>query len=275
MPRDPWSIAQSSAKSVAMRQKPPKVPQEKGHVLPQEQGFVLIATIWLLVLGGAIIAVVMLRTMTVSRAAVAQGTDLRDRLALDGAIDSVVADILFNGNRSRWAQLPASGTVDVGGSQINVAVSSENGRLDLNAAEPALIDTALRGFGVAAGPRTAFINQLLERRATKQPLRSRDEVERLIAVAGAQSGGVCLSDMLTVSAGLATPQVDQMPTELARALGQPGASGPAPMSPGGAVRVFVWTGQGMALGAVVRPIGIKDVGAQVLDRFLELGCRAL
>jgi hypothetical protein len=249
-------------------------PESAKHIPDHEQGFALIAAIWLLVLGGAIVAVIMLRTMTASRAAVASGVQLADKLALDGAIDSVVADILFNGNRSRWAQLPSNGSIDVGGRSVSVTITSENGLLDINEADPKLIDGALRGFGVSAGPRAAFIDQLLLRRVTKQPLRSRDELLRVIAVSGVQaSGEVCLVDMLTVSSGLATPQVDQMPAKLARAMGVVGAGSRSAQLPvGGTLRVLVRSGSGMASGVVVRPIANKDDGPQVLDRWVGANC---
>jgi hypothetical protein len=252
----------------------PKRPEPLKPIPERERGFALIAAIWLLVLGGAIVAVIMLRTMTASRAAVASGVQLADKLALDGALDSVVADILFNGNRSRGAQLPASGSVDVGGRSISVTITSENGLLDVNEADPKLIDGALRGFGVAAGPRAAFIDQLQVRRATKQPVRSRDELLRVIAVAGVQtSGGVCLVEMLTVSSGLATPQIDQMPAALARAMGVVGTGARSAQLPvGGAVRILVRSGSGAVLGTIVRPIGLKDEIAQVSDRFTNRGC---
>lgn len=254
----------------------PRRPDPSKPIPEQEQGFALIAAIWLLVLGGAIVAVIMLRTMTVSRAAVASGVQLADKLVLDGAIDSVVADILFNGNRSRWAQLPANGSVDVGWRSVSVTISSENGLLDVNEAEPKLIDGALRGFGVAAGPRSAFIDQLLVRRVTKQPLRSRDELVRLIAMARVQtSGEVCLVDMLTVSSGLATPQVDQMPSVLARAMGVVATgSRSAQLPAGGALRVLVRSGAGMASGVVIRPVANRNDGVQVLDHFLQSDCRS-
>ena len=254
----------------------PKRPEPLKPIPDHEQGFALIAAIWLLVLGGAIVAVIMLRTMTVSRAAVASGVQLADKLALDGAIDSVVADILFNGNRSRWAQLPASGSVDVGGRSVAVTISSESGLLDVNEADPKLIDGALRGFGVAAGPRSAFIDQLLLRRATKQPLRSRDELLRMIAVAGVQtSGGVCLVDMLTTSSGLATPQVDQIPSVLARAMAVVATGARSAQLPaGGALRVLARSGAGMASGVIVRPVANRNDGVQVLDQVLQSDCRS-
>jgi hypothetical protein len=252
----------------------PKRPESFKPIPDHEQGFALIAAIWLLVLGGAIVAVIMVRTMTASRAAVASGVQLTDKLALDGAIDSVVADILFNGNRSRWAQLPASGSVDVGGRSVTVTISSENGLLDVTEADPKLIDGALRGFGVSARPRAAFIDQLLLRRVTKQPLRSRDELLRVIAVSGVQaSGEVCLVDMLTVSSGLATPQVDQMPAKLVRAMGVVGTGARSTQVPvGGAVRILVRSGSGAVLGTIVRPIGLKDEIVQALDLFGNGGC---
>jgi hypothetical protein len=252
----------------------PKRPESFKPIPDHEQGFALIAAIWLLVLGGAIVAVIMVRTMTVSRGAVADGVQLAEKLALDGAIDSVVADILFNGNRSGWVQLPANGSVEVGGHQVSVSVTNESGLLDVNDADPKLIDGALRGFGVSARPRAAFIDQLLLRRVTKQPLRSRDELLRAIAVAGVKtSGGVCLVDMLTTSSGLSTPQADQMPEALARAMGiSTAGTGGGGVTSGGAVRISTRVGADASATEVVRVFDIRESGIAVFDRWASTVC---
>jgi hypothetical protein len=97
---------------------------------------------------------------------------------------------------------------------------------------------------------------------------------RVIAAAGLQtSGGGCLLDILTVSSGLATPQVDQIPSVLARAMGVVGGGGQPSTPPiGGAMRVLVRSAGGASIGEIFRPIGQTDEVAQVLDRFASGGC---
>ena len=73
-----------------------------------EQGFVLIAAIWLLLLCAVMVAVLMLRGHDRAVAAADASDRLKARLVLESAVETVVADILFNGQASRAATVPAS-----------------------------------------------------------------------------------------------------------------------------------------------------------------------
>jgi len=224
-----------------------------------EQGFVLIAAIWLLVLAGAIVAVMMLRGMNDARAAKSEGELLQQKLALDGAMDTIVADRLFNGSRSRWSIAPAQGSIEIDGIGVQLRSTSESGRLDLNVADLALIDRALQGLGVSGGGRRIILGRLQARRGGARTLAVWADVDALLAEAQ-RDGAVCLADMMTMSSGLAQPQANRMPSQLAFALATPGRADGAPFQAGEAQRLEMRTQGGVARTVILRVSGQSGSG---------------
>src|SRR5688572_4437400 len=100
----------------------------------------------MLVLAGAITAVLMLRSLAGATAAVEHEEGIERKLALESAIETMLADRLFNGPRSGWWMTPVQGRIAMDGGDVAIRITSESGRLDVNVADPALIDSALRGF---------------------------------------------------------------------------------------------------------------------------------
>ena len=224
----------------------------------EEQGFVLIAAIWLLILAGSITAILMLRSLAAATAAAEHRAAVERQLALDSAIETMLADRLFNAHRSPWWTTPASGEIAIGGRRISLRVTSESGRLDVNGADPAQIDTALHGLGVAASDRTRIVARLAALRATRRAIASLPELRALIGHARARDGA-CLADELTWVSGLPSPRGDQISSVLARALGgRDGAAGegtPSPPEAGAALRVEASEDGRPAVIAIVRTPG--------------------
>jgi hypothetical protein len=231
-----------------------------------ERGFVLIAAIWLLILAGSIAAVLMLRSLAAATAAADRSEAIQRRLALESAVETMVADRLFNDTRSAWWMLPAQGAIAVGGRQVTIRVTSESGRIDVNNTDPTFVDMALRGFGVAAGERGRIVDRLRALRAMKRRIDSSAELENLMAGAGGPAGP-CLAGEFTFVSGLAEPQPGQMSPALARALGgrggATGAAAPAPPEAGAALRVEAAESGGAPFVAIVRPAGLADQPVQV------------
>jgi len=227
---------------------------------PRNEGFILINAIWLLLLCGSIAALIMLRGIERGSAARADGDALNARLGLESGVEAVIADILFNGPRSRWATLPASGSIEVGGDLPPPdRVSSETGRLDLNDGNLDTIDLALRGFGIDATRRRALVDELRAKRARKERIGSWAEAQMLLAgVQGNARRQQCLEQDLTLYSGLAAPRPDQASPQLAHALGLAVAGSSAAIEPGAAIRIEVTAPQGMALTSVVRLTGARD-----------------
>jgi hypothetical protein len=127
---------------------------------PAEDGFVLISAMWLLLLGAAIAALLMLRSMTASR-------ELRvetDRFASDhaqaDAIEIVAANLVFAGAGSHWSQLPSHGAITLDGRSIETTTASEDIFLNLNRTDPKAIDGALQDHGYDAATRTALLGRI-------------------------------------------------------------------------------------------------------------------
>jgi len=222
-----------------------------------ERGFVLIAAIWLLILAGSITAILMLRSLSLAAGAAADGDALARRLALAGAIETALADRIFNGERSPWWLTPSESTVAIGGRRVTVRLSSESGRLDVNEADPALIDAALRGAAVAPSERARIVTRLQAFRAANRRLLSPAALDMLLAEAGAAAGS-CLPDQLTTSSGMAQPRPDQMPRALARALGIAGGDSLVIPEPGAPMRVEAAEAGGAHVVAVLRMSGTPE-----------------
>jgi hypothetical protein len=229
----------------------------------REQGFILIAAIWMLILASAIVAVLMLRGMSRAVDANAAGKALTQKLLADGAVETVMADRVFNGVRSQWWLLPAEGTVAIGDRQVPVRMSSESGRLDINEAPLELIDRALTGFGVAAGERRVVLDRLGAYRGARRVVSSFDELDTALSIASGFQA-ICPSGAFTFSSGLSEPRKGHQPAELARALGV----ATAPISQGqaepGAVLRIQAGGADHPLIALARTANFMDDAAAIL-----------
>lgn len=223
----------------------------------RESGFVLLAAIWLLVLAASIAAALMLRSMTAARGTAAEAEALRDKLALDGAAEAAIASLIFEGNRSAWTGAPRP--VTIGGRDVAVTLSSENGRLDINKAEVRTVDAALRGVGTAAEERQRITQALAARRAAGRDYAATAELRTLLSDGAAAKSAACALDLFTLFSGLAAPAPNQMSDKLARALGMPGG-GFTPENAGGgaALRIEAALPSGVGLTVVVRATGISD-----------------
>lgn len=230
---------------------------------------------WLLLLGGSIVALLMLKNLQVAEVYSDDREQLQARYAQESAVETVVADILFNGPRSEFARLPAETAYRFGDRTLKISVTGEGGKIDVNQADPALIERALRGLGIAALPRQNFVNGVKERQRSGRLFRSIADVEEAISQAGFDgTSGFCAEDYFTAYSGLALPQTGQMHPKLARALGQASLETDAPSSIGSAMRIRVQGEQGLPLVAVVRASGLIGESHRVLDWEYRAGCGA-
>jgi len=217
-----------------------------------EDGFVLISAMWLLLLGAAIAALLMLRAMTASR-------DLRvesDRFAIQhaeaDAIETIAADLVFSGQASHWSQLPASGTLTLDGQSIDAAVVSEDQFLDINKADPRLIDGVLQDHGYDRTTRTALLGRIALARASGQEIASYADIASLghdIVAPGTED---CLLNVLSPFGGN----------------GQ--TSEPATVRPGGVVRVSFGSGAHRHL-QTLRLVAANDRPYALLDDY-QMDC---
>ena len=190
----------------------------------KDPGFILLTAVWLLLLAGAIAAAMMLVALRQGRQAVDAAAQLQAKLAVESAVQLIIADLLESGSRSPWARTPATGSIATGGAQVQVQVSAEAGRIDLNEADPALIASALQGLGVDPQARENVRAEIIRQRAAKRRFGHWVEMEQLLAAAK-DTGDVCLASLFTFWSGFPSPSPQQMPDRLARALGQTGNMG--------------------------------------------------
>ncbi|PHR19857.1 MAG: hypothetical protein COA41_06810 [Sphingopyxis sp.] len=221
---------------------------------------------WLLMLGGSIVALLMLRNLHAAEAYSDDRERVQLRYAQESAVETVVADILFNGPRSEFARLPADTIYRFGDNTLKVSVTGEGGKIDVNQADSNLIERALRGLGVAALPRQTFVSRVKERQRSGQLFRSIADVEEAMSQAGFDgTGDLCAEEVFTVYSGLALPKASQMEPKLARALGRASLEADARTSIGSAMRIKVQGEQGLPLVAVVRVSGLIGQSHKVLD----------
>ena len=206
-----------------------------------ERGFVLIAVLWLLVLMASIVALMLVRANRTSDRIASERDAYRDAQALESAIQTVMADRMLNGVRSSWWPMPASGTVTIDGQAVSVTLSSEATRIDINDADLARIDDALRGVGTDAAERAALLAEFGTLRAAKRRIGSFAELEALMA---RHRIAPCRALDFTLASGLTAP-----------------ASG----RPFDAIRALTLSSQGRRRGLVVRTTSGRTVPVIVMS----------
>lgn len=231
-----------------------------------ERGYILITAVWMLLLGASIVAVMMAHNLRTSQELSFEREQAQIRYAQESAIETVVADILFNGARSQLARLPAKTSYTINGVVMRVRVSSESGKIDVNQADPVLIERALRGLGIAASQRQAFLAIIASELSASRLFQSPADVAAAMQQAGIMfDRGFCPGTYFTTFSGLGQPVAGQMRPEVSKALGLPNLPTSARASSGTAVRISVTADGTRPLTAVVRISGLIGQAYSVLD----------
>lgn len=242
-------------------------------VRESERGYVLITAVWMLLLGASIVAVIVLKTLQASQEASFDRKLIDQRYALESAVETVAADILFNGPRSEFAQLPAKTNYTINGVDMRVQVTSESGKIDLNQADPALIERALRGLGVAALARQNFIGLITSQQKDDRVFQSLADALSVMKQVGMRfDDGLCPQRYFTVYSGLSRPKVGQMDAKLSRALGEANLPSNSRTPPGTALELRLTASSGLPLIAVIRTTGLIGESYGVLDWRREPSC---
>lgn len=237
-----------------------------------ERGFVLIGAVWLLLLAASLVAILMLRSRSTDAAAIREGGALQQDLDLDAARETVAADLLINGPRSQWWRLPARGSVGLGARSVEITMTSEAGRIDLNDADPKAIQDALLGLGFSPADAQAFLAGLLARRQQGRIVASA-EIDRLIApLTRANGRGLCLPDLFTIEAGLMQPDAGRAPPVLARALGVVATPDGGVVRQGEALRIAAASPRGAILMSVQRIGMLGGFPVGLSRRWVPVGC---
>lgn len=239
--------------------------RQRAHRAPRANGYVLITVMWFLILGGSIVAVMMLTALREAEGTRFAIDDARRRLAQQSAIETAIADILFEGRQSVFAQLPAQRVYTIDGIDVTVSARSEAGKIDFNQADPQLIERALRGLGVGGQPRERFLADIAARREADRPFVALDDALAAARAAGvAMPDGAPLATHFTTYSGRSRPDPQHLAADLARALNEPAATGPGRVTLGDAVVLTAGTGDARPSSAVVRVTGRLDEAYQIL-----------
>lgn len=238
-----------------------------------EEGFVLVSAIWLLLLGAAVVALIQFTVLNRAKNLAFDKEQIGQRLALETAYETAVADLLFNGPRSEFSKLPATANYTLNGKSMTIHVSSESGKLDINDADLALIDRALMGLGVDATKRSALQGLLLNKRSSTSARLASSEIEQLLQEVGlGPNSGQCIDRFFTAHSGLERPTKGQMPPELSQAIGEPNTPTQAGIQPGQALEIVIRAQSFQPLKAVVRISGRLDHPVELLDWKLSEEC---
>ncbi len=230
----------------------------------KEEGYVLISAIWLLLLGASIIALIMVHNVNQAEKISTLQENMQITDAQDSAIETIVADILFNGPRSEFALLPRETTYQLNGVDMKVTVSNENGKIDLNQADIKLSERALQGLGINNIQRQKIVDLLQQKRKSDQTFSSMADVEALFRQASIEND-FCPARYFTIFSGLPQPQPNQMEQSLAKALGQASLMRPTRFRTGNALRIEIQAETRLPLVATLRTSGLLDRPYTMLD----------
>jgi len=255
------------------------IPDNLKTIDKSEQGYVLISTIWLILLGASIVAAISLTVLNQAQSFASERQSIERQLAQESAYETVVADILFNGPRSNFARLPAKDNYNLNGIEMEVEIVSENGKIDLNNVDPAILERALRGLGISSIPRNTYLKAYRTRREAKKALIGIADVEKEMQQSGIilansynEDSALCASKYFTVHSNLTQPTATQSPSELNRALGIVSNEGSFSSRLGTAIRIMVKVDNGLPLITVVRITGRLDRPVTILDWYYGNDC---
>ncbi|MEO9599800.1 hypothetical protein [Parasphingorhabdus sp.] len=243
------------------------------YIKSGERGYILITAVWMLLLGASIVAVIMIHNLRKSEELSFEREQIQIKYAQESALETVVADLLFNGPRSELARLPTETSYTINGIAMQVRVSSESGKIDVNQADPALMERALRGFGISGSQRQKFLAIVAGERSANRLFQSPADVAALMHQVGIAVGsGFCPHKYFTTFSGLGQPIQGQMDPDLAKAMGQPNLPTEAQARPGTALRLAIQADRASPLIAIIRISGLIGRSHSVLDWSDRGGC---
>lgn len=127
--------------------------QSRCSQVPGSSGFVLLQTLWLLLLASVLASIVMALGLGNAREQAASTAVLRAEMAAESAVHRALHQILTQGPRSALAQGRGYRTVsmEIDGNQVDVKVCDASGLVDLNAADEQTLQRLLAALPVMNG----------------------------------------------------------------------------------------------------------------------------
>lgn len=141
--------------------------------LPREAGIAIVLVLWLIVVLSLQVGVFNRSThdglrLVENAAAVARGQAL-----LHAGIEYAVARMTLGDVRARWQADGGPRDLEIGGVALRLMISDENGRINLNLADPALIEGLMRALGLAPAEATQLTDRIVDWRDVDQEKRRR------------------------------------------------------------------------------------------------------
>ncbi len=244
-----------------------KIPYETSS---RETGYALVTTIWFILLGTVIVSSLMLIAIKRGQAISKQEQAVTLKLAEESVIETVAADIIFQGPRSEWASLPHQSVYEVYGIRFDVLMESEAGKIDINAADIELIERALQGLGLSSRRRQLLLERIK---------RKRSQNRRFISFLewglnpSDLSSGKCPNRYFTIASGQSRPSENFLDADLARALAIPTNAPSGRLQLGNAVTLYIKPiAGGVAHGYILRITGTGDDPFTILDINSDTNC---
>jgi hypothetical protein len=174
-----------------MRVRRPRILSISGKA---DRGFVLLTSIWMLVLTGALASAALIAARTASLAIRQNYDSALATLALAQAQDEVIHDLMTRGRYGRWGKGAVSSQVNVVDNiPVTVRISNEAGQIDLLSADPDLVQQLIKqiaraltdgGAPVDAEAATRSLRKLQARNSGEPLQRSLRSLEELASLDG-------------------------------------------------------------------------------------------
>ena len=183
--------------------------------MKRQRGAALLLALWVIGLLSVLLGGLAVAVQLQQRQALWQGRQAQAALAAQAGLELAVTNLLSR-DTQRWQPDGQLHVEHFAGSTLRIRVSSERGKLDLNAAPVASLERLLRAAGASSG-RAKTITHALRTRRNKVPLRMLEEFRQLPGMDYALYQRALPS--ITVWSGTAEPEPSLVEPQLAHALG--------------------------------------------------------
>ncbi|MFJ4064450.1 type II secretion system minor pseudopilin GspK [Pseudomonas sp. NPDC089996] len=183
--------------------------------MKRQRGAALLLALWVIGLLSVLLGGLAVSVQLQQRQALWQSRQAQAALAAQAGLELAIANLLSR-DAQRWQPDGQLHVEHFAGSTLRIRVTSERGKLDLNATPVAPLERLLRACG-AGSERAKTITHALRTRRNKVPLRMLEEFRQLPGMSYALYERVLPS--ITVWSGTAEPDPNLVEPQLARALG--------------------------------------------------------
>lgn len=185
-------------------------PKAKATAQHPQNGFALLSVLWLLLLATMLVASIALWTRQSVQTRFLLSQDLRAQRLLHSAFQTIVFDLITEGQESQWAAQDGliSAALTIDGVRIGVVVSADSGKVDVNSADDAMLLDVLRASGAssAVAERVLFkVREAQQARSALPKLASMTEVRTVFGDEGALYA--CVEPLMTVHTNAARPNM--------------------------------------------------------------------